>query len=686
MDRYYLTIFFSALLLISGCQKENLSLKDYVEPQFPYSECEEGELLVKFNPQVSDAIEKLAQEGKINILTRASNLPATADELLSVLGPFSLERVFPVDGTNETRTREAGLHLWYIARFDESIDLPSAISRLSSLGDVSKVQANTRIKPSFRTDLKPVILSDKVVASAAGSYVYPFNDPLLKNQWGYINIGDYDFDHNRNDNIHSKAGSDVNCEQAWKLCQGDPSIIVAVLDEGVMYNHPDLAANMWRNEKEVYNSNEDADGNGYKGDVYGYNFVRDTPLISCNKSGDTGHGTHVAGTIAAVNGNGIGVCGIAGGDGTPESGVKIMSCQVFDNGVGVSLWGEVRAIKYAADNGAVILQCSWGYNSAKANPIYGFVPGLATEKEWEQTYPLEKEALDYFIHNAGSPNGVIDGGLAIFASGNEYAAQAAFPAAYSKCISVSAIAADYTPASYSNYDPLITLSAPGGDGEYHGHPGIDDDYLGTEQQGQILSTIAVGNDATYGYYEGTSMACPHVSGVAALGLSYAAKLRKHFTADQFVALMKESGRNLDSYLTGKKGYYYNHTSAGSSLSIMNLSDYRGKMGRLADAGSLLQAIAAENVGSEMKLPNFYLSPGSTTSIPLDRYFENGGKMSFSVTCEDNRIVEAEVDSKGILTLSAKECGVTRITVTSSGSDSQTVCVTVRYGANDNGWL
>ena len=182
----------------------------------------------------------------------------------------------------------------------------------------------------------------------------------------------------------------MNCQEAWKLCSGDPSIIVAVLDEGVMYTHPDLMANMWVNEGEILNSGIDADGNGYRGDVYGYNFVRDNSDITFASSGDTGHGTHVAGTIAAVNGNGIGVCGIAGGDGTPNSGVKIMSCQIFDGATSATLWGEARAIKYAADNGAVILQCSWGYNSAKANPIYGYIPGLASEKEWEETYPLEK--------------------------------------------------------------------------------------------------------------------------------------------------------------------------------------------------------------------------------------------------------------------------------------------------------
>ena len=90
----------------------------------------------------------------------------------------------------------------------------------------------------------------------------------------------------------------------------------------------------------------------------------------------------------------------------------------------------------------------------------GYIPGPATEEEWAATYPLEKEALDYFIHNAGSPNGVIDGGLAIFASGNEYAAQSSFPAAYSKCISVAALAADSsTPSQGIFYNILKRLQS-----------------------------------------------------------------------------------------------------------------------------------------------------------------------------------------------------------------------------------
>lgn len=158
-----------------------------------------------------------------------------------------------------------------------------------------------------------------------------------------------------------------------------------------MYTHPDLKDNIWVNEQENLYSDEDNDGNGYKDDRYGYNFVTNSAIISWTDTYDTGHGTHVAGTIAAVNGNGKGVCGIAGGDGTANSGVKIMSCQVFAGQGGVTLSAEAQAIKYAADNGAVILQCSWGYNSADANAIEGFVPGPATEAEWIKLYPLEKK-------------------------------------------------------------------------------------------------------------------------------------------------------------------------------------------------------------------------------------------------------------------------------------------------------
>ena len=109
---------------------------------------------------------------------------------------------------------------------------------------------------------------------------------------------------------------------------------------------------MWVNEDEIWRSSEDNDGNGYPGDVHGYNFVNDSPLISVQDVNDTGHGSHVAGVIGAVNGNGLGISSIAGGDGI-SPGVRIMSCQIFSGNKGGSVLDEVRAIKYAADNGAL---------------------------------------------------------------------------------------------------------------------------------------------------------------------------------------------------------------------------------------------------------------------------------------------------------------------------------------------
>ena len=384
----------------------------------------DGELLVKFVPEMTDILDQVAEEASAPVMTR-SGIPST-DEVLRILGGYELERVFPVDPRHEERARQNGMHLWYIVRFDKNTDLKVAVSNLRRLGEVSKVQCNTTLKRVDNAMRKPVAIGSDRLKSAPRTADAHFNDPGLYHQWGYVNNGGYDFAQEWAPTI---AGSDVNCAEAWDIYPeaGDPSIIVAVLDEGVMWSHPDLAANMWVNEAEEYNSNTDADGNGYAGDRYGYNFVKNTPVICWSETYDTGHGTHVAGTIAAVNGNGEGVCGVAGGNGTPGTGVRIMSCQVIDGMYSVTLAQEARAIKYAADNGAVILQCSWGYNSALSNMMMGYTPGPASEEEWGGLYPLEKDALDYFIHNAGSPNGVIEGGIAIFAAGNEYAAMLPSP-------------------------------------------------------------------------------------------------------------------------------------------------------------------------------------------------------------------------------------------------------------------
>ena len=686
---YRKSIYLLTSVLIAGltaCSVDELGVSvEQESPQMPHPSADvvEGQLLVRFDAGVADVLDRagLTKSGPAMPMDRSGIL--SVDEILDLVDGYHIERVFPVDVRSESKAREEGLHLWYVVRFDEKHPVEKVASDLSKLGEVSRVEFNRTLKRASYRSARPLTASQlsSIVTKASQSR---FNDDYLGYQWNLINDGSL----NSPDLAEKKfiPGADVQVEKAWELTTGDPSIIVAVLDEGVDVDHEDLQASMWVNEGEIWASHEDNDGNGYVGDIHGYNFVAGNGVISCESVYDTGHGSHVAGVIAAVNNNGKGISSIAGGNGSAP-GVRIMSCQIFSGAYAGTVLEEVRAIKYAADNGAVVLQCSWGYISGAANP-YEWTPQYSTDEEWLEYNVLEKKALDYFVHNAGSPDGVIDGGIVVFAGGNEAAPAASYPAAYEDYVSVAATAGDYSPAVYTNYGPGTTISAPGGDQDYYFEPQYrypsftGDGNLGYGDVGCILSTLPKHlSPSGYGYMEGTSMACPHVSGVVALGLSYAADLRKHFTVEEFKSLLYDTVTPIDDYMSGTKKYKKYVIDLGESSPLMSFSKnaFRGQMGHgQVNAYKFLKAI--EGAGVEMTFPNVFVSVDQQKTMDPSVYMDG---TSFTAKVDDPSVASVEVKDGKLVVKGLKE-GQTAASVTGSRTDE--FVITVRSGAAGNGWL
>jgi subtilisin family serine protease len=376
---------------------------------------------------------------------------------------ISMERLFKSSARFEKRHREAGLHRWYEIVVDRNAIASSEEFCVQSYQNCNFVSKAEPFYEKVYIDNYDPTKNYEIIQNLESSLV-DSDDPLLEQQWHYDNTGQ----------SGGTAGADVDLKNAWAIESGDPSVIVAIIDGGVDVDHQDLQSNMWQNDAEINGvDGVDDDGNGYIDDKYGYNFGDNTGTIN-----ESEHGTHVAGTVGAVNNNGIGVSGVAGGSGIGD-GIRMMSCATFGD---FGTDGFDEAFIYAADNGAVIAQNSWGYTS----------PGV-----FEQSV---LDAIDYFIANAGRNEngdvvGPLDGGIVIFAAGNDNSSADHYPGFYEPVLSVSSTDHNDLKSSFSNYGDWVDIAAPGSN---------------------VLSTFPNNN---YSTISGTSMACPHVSGVAALIVS-----------------------------------------------------------------------------------------------------------------------------------------------------------------------
>ena len=599
--------------------------------------CVGGTLIVRFNAAAESRLAECATRSGAT-RTGVSGVDAVLDEVKG----YSVVPLYVVTEKNREKVYAGGYHLWYELLFDESSDMEATAAKLAKVGEVQVVQYVHRVK---RVGSPKVVTKsvDEEMPVTRATVSIPFNDTHRRSQWGLVNSGNLS---GRISNLpDAVAGADVNVVPAWELCTGDPSIVVAVLDEGVMNTHEDLKNNIWVNEAELNGqSGVDDDGNGYKDDIYGFNFTTMKGTITWNKSSDTGHGSHVAGIIAAENNNGIGICGIAGGSGKND-GVKLMSVQIFNGDSGASTSNLVRAFQYAADNGAHISQNSWGYLSAETEGVDSWELGPANDKDYKYQLSSEASAIDYFIKNGGTEDGPIEGGLAIFAGGNDSAGLPCYPGAYEPCVAVAAINPAARPAYYTNFGAGTDISAPGGESLY--------------SNGDILSTVpsdfSASNKPNYGWMQGTSQATPHVSGVAALGLSYAKQLGKRYTASEFRSLLLSATNSLSQYLTGNIKIDF---SDGSSQ-VVYYPDYDGQMGGgYIDAYKMLLMVE----GTPCKV----VSTGVETDIDLRLYFggvdaaefveavvEEGDTAGLQIVSSSNLRVRVKSSKVGVATITVK---------------------------------
>ncbi|MDA3613254.1 S8 family serine peptidase [Polluticaenibacter yanchengensis] len=444
----------------------------------PAQTINKNKLYVKFRDNGSAGISQLKQRARV--LKSSVDIPS----LNKIMNNYAITGLTSITNT-------MALSAWSKAAFDSD---KVGMNRWMVVEIADTAQFNA-IKQSFEnaTDIVEFVAVDsqRFLDEAPTPETWLPNDSLFVSKQWYLNYS-AQFGSNA-----TGVDADINYPEAAKLQTGNPGVIVAVLDGAADTNHTDLRQNLWLSPGGT--------------ERFGYNFYDDNTVLNASA-----HGTRVCGVIGAVNNNVRGISSVAGGNGNINSGVRIMSLQIFnESGYFAGDDQAARAFIYAALNGAAIANCSWsGGEESK----------------------LINDAIDYFTLNGGGA--VLKGGVVVFSSGNSYNEVVNYPNNVPSVISVTATDYDGKRPSYATVNTHVDIAAPGGN---------SNNYSGQ------ANMVLLDRNNGYTYSVGTSYAAPLVSGVAALGVSHAMGRLTNYELRRFLL---GSAKNIDAAnpeLVGKMG-------------------------------------------------------------------------------------------------------------------------------------
>ena len=378
---------------------------------------------------------------------RGKTFDRTADGLILVDGP----RSYAVDATtisvrfhDEAGGLAAFREAWRARGGDqELLQLPAIRSNVLGIHDLALLSGQDPLDLARRLEATGLVAWAE--PNTIGEWVATPSDPRFADQWHLRNVGQ----------TGGASDADIDADEGWDQQTGTPSVVVGILDSGTDIDHVDLVANLWKNAAETPGNGQDDDGNGFVDDFDGWNFEAGNG----NPRSTNGHGTNVAGIVAARTDNGTGVSGIAGGFGA-AGGSRLMPVKVGTSGPNGAILDD--AILYAANNGAKVITMSLTVGSSQAiNDALAFAYGTK----------------GVFIDCA---------------SGNNSSSSVAYPASNPNVMAVGATDHNDLRASFSNYGSLLEVVAPG------------------------VNVLTTGLSNSYQTNSGTSFSAPCVAGGAAL--------------------------------------------------------------------------------------------------------------------------------------------------------------------------